>query len=144
MGYSYLEHISDVCLRAEGATFAEAIENGAEAMFNVSFDLETVTERETVVINIKAGARTPELLFVEVLNECLSLQAIGGLALKRLLTQEIKKLNNGLSYAGTAYGEPFDRDKHTVKTEVKGATYSGLTYNSGADGTHVLTCVLDV
>lgn len=142
MGYTYLEHVSDVCLRAEGRTLAEAIESGAEAMFNVSFDLETIAENKTVAIN--AEARTPELLFIEVLNECLSLQAIGELALKRLLTKEIKKLDNGLSYAGAAYGEPFDRGKHTVKTEVKGATYSGLTYNNGAGGTHMLTCVLDV
>ncbi|MBI5886543.1 MAG: archease [Deltaproteobacteria bacterium] len=142
MSYTYFEHVSDVCLRAEGTTLAGAIESGAEAMFNVSFDLETITERETVAI--RAEARTPELLFVEVLNECLSLQAIGELALKRLLTQEIKKLDKGLSYTGVAYGEAFDRDKHTVRTEVKGATYSGLTYNNGKGGTHVLTCVLDV
>lgn len=142
MSYSYIEHISDVCIRAEGRTLAEAIDSGAEAMFNVSFGLDTVTEHNAVVIN--AHAPDPDLLFVEVLNECLSIQGIGGLALRRLKTQEIKQVDGGLSYVGTAYGEAFDRFKHTTKTEVKAATYSGLTYNDGKYGIHVLTCVLDV
>jgi len=144
MGYTYLEHISDVCVRAEGATLAEAIESGAEAMFNVIFNLETITGDERAGVAINAQARSTDLLFVEVLNECLSIQAVKGLALRSLKTSKINADKNGLTYIGTACGEPFDKDKHTVKTEVKGATYSGLTYNNGEGGTHVLTCVLDV
>lgn len=142
MSYSYIDHISDVCIRAEGPTLATAIESGAEAMFNLSFDLDAITEDKTVAIN--AQAPTPELLFIEVLNECLSLQGVNELAFRRLKTIEIKEVDGGLSYAGTAYGEVFDRCKHAPKTEVKAATYSGLTYNDGKDGLHVLTCVLDV
>ncbi|OGQ57174.1 MAG: hypothetical protein A3J24_00230 [Deltaproteobacteria bacterium RIFCSPLOWO2_02_FULL_53_8] len=142
MSYGYIEHISDVCIRAQGRTLAEAIESGAEAMFNVSFGLETIAERETVAIN--AQAPNPELLFVEVLNECLSIQGVDGLALRRIKTLEIKEDNGSLYYTGTAFGEVFDKSRHAAKTEVKAATYSGLTYKSGKDGIHVLTCVLDV
>lgn len=136
-----MEHISDVYVRADGSTLAEAIESGAEAMFNVSFDLNTITERESAVI--KAHGPSPDLLFVEVLNECLSIQGVSELALRRLKTDEITQTEGGFVYVGTVYGEVFDRSKHSAKTEVKAATYSKLTYTN-ENSRHVLTCVLDV
>ncbi|MBI5562956.1 MAG: archease [Deltaproteobacteria bacterium] len=142
MPYSYVDHVSDVCIRAEGKSLAGAMEAGVEAMLNVMFGLEAIGETVSVAIN--AEAREPELLFVEVLNEVVSQQGLGELALRRIETHGIKEENGRLIYSGTAYGERFDRARHAVRTEVKGATYSALTYNKGEGGTHVLTCVLDV
>src|SRR3990172_5434524 len=126
MPYSYMEHVSDVGIRAEGKTLEEAFESGAEAALNVMFDLETIEH----TIKITFGADAPDIatLFVEVLNETLSIQDRHGLALKKLETNEIRKIPSGYIFIGTLYGEPFDREKHGVKTEVKGATYSGLKY----------------
>ncbi|MFZ3072535.1 MAG: archease [Thermodesulfobacteriota bacterium] len=141
MPYSYMEHVSDVGVRAEGKTLEEAMDCGAEAVLNVMFSLETI-ER---VISITFGADAPDLaaLFVEVLNETLSIQDRHCLAFKGLRTQEIKKTGAGYVFIGAAFGEPFDREKHEVKTDVKAATYSGLKYYE-KDGLHVFECVIDV
>ena len=89
MPYSYMEHVSDVGIRAEGKTLEEAFESGAEAALNVMFDLETIEH----TIKITFGADAPDLaaLFVEVLNEVLSIQDRHSLAVKSLKVDEIKK-----------------------------------------------------
>ncbi len=141
MPYSYFEHISDVGLRASGTTLEDAFEAGAEGMLAIIFDLDTIDELASV--EITARAPEVELLFVEVLNEVVSIQSRDELALKRLETTELSRGPDGFIYRGTAHGEGF-ADKHVVKTEVKGATYSGLYYNNGEKGEHILKCVLDV
>ncbi len=142
MPYSYTEHISDIGIRAEGDTLAAAFESGVEAVLGVMFELDTIDER--LDVPIIARAREADLLFVEVINEVISMQGRDALALKRLKTDELKNTDNGFVYRGTAYGEKLNLDKHGVKTEVKGATYSGLRYNKGEGGTHILECILDV
>ncbi|MBI5559834.1 MAG: archease [Deltaproteobacteria bacterium] len=141
MPYAYLEHISDVGIHAEGETVEKAIESGAEAMLNVMFELTTV--KETVDVTFGASAGEPALLFVEVLNEILSIQDRHSFAFKRLEVRELKKTGEGWLFIGTAFGEPFNEEKNEVKTEVKGATYSGLIYRE-EQGKHVFECVVDV
>ena len=142
MPYSYTEHISDVCIRAQGRTLEEAFEAGAEAMLNCMFGLESIEEKTSVEITAEAGEI--DLLFVEVLNEVLSIQGRDGLALKRLKAEAILLKGKNLSFKGAVFGERFDPEKHAVKTEVKAATYSGLRYSRGEKDSHILECVLDV
>ncbi|MBI3752509.1 MAG: archease [Deltaproteobacteria bacterium] len=142
MPYTYLDHEADVGIRAVGATLEEALQEGAKAMLNVMWDIAKIEEREDVFIECEA-ADIPEL-FVETLNEILFKQDVEGLALARLKVAEIKKQEGGrYKLKGTAYGEPLDIDRHSVKTEVKAATYSGLLYEE-KDGKHTVQCILDV
>ena len=142
MPYSYIEHISDVRIHAQGHTLEEAFEAGAEAMLNCMFGLETIEEKTSVEIIAEAGEI--DLLFVEVLNEVLSIQGRDGLALKRLKAEAILLKDKNLCFKGAVFGEKFAPEKHAVKTEVKAATYSGLRYSRGDKDSHVLECVLDV
>ncbi|MFQ5441294.1 MAG: archease [Thermodesulfobacteriota bacterium] len=142
MTYTFFEHISDIGIKAESPTLEGALEDGAAAMLEVMFELDTIVEVEKRAIKAEAGEI--ETLFVEVLNEILSIQCRDGLALKRLKTVELKKTPSGFSFKGEAFGEPIDLKRHVVKTEVKGATYSALKYVRGEGGTHTLQCILDV
>jgi SHS2 domain-containing protein len=143
MPYAYIEHVSDIGIRAAGADLLSAFESGVEAMLNVMFDLTTIGEAEGVAI--RAEAFEIDLLFVEVLNEVLSLQGVEGLALRRLEAKDVSGPGDkGYSFSGTAFGERFDPARHVVRTEVKGATYSGLRYVRGEAGEHIFECVLDV
>ncbi len=140
MTYTYIEHTADMGLRAEGGSIEQAFNSGAEAMLALMFDLSTVN----VSIAIAFGASAADIpsLFVEALNEILFIRDAHNLALKRLETKEIKKIEDGSQFIGTVSGEPMS-EKTGITTEVKGATYSGLSYYTG-DGKHVLECVLDV
>ncbi len=142
MPYSYIEHISDIGIHAEGETLSAAFESGVEAVLGVMFVLDTINE--SVKVAIHAGAPEIDLLFVEVINEVLSMQGRDNLALKRLETNALEKTGKGFIFTGTAYGETLNLDKHEVRTEVKGATYSGLRYYKEEGGRHCLECILDV
>lgn len=142
MPYSYCEHVSDIGIRAEGPDLESAFNEGVSAMLNVMFDTSAIGEVE--VREILAEAPEVETLFVEVLNEVLSIQGLDELAFKRIETFEIGRSAEGFRYSGVAFGEKFDRARHGARTEVKGATYSGLRYNHGAGGTFALECILDV
>lgn len=142
MPYAYLDHEADVGIRATGSTLEEAFEQGAKAMLNVMWDISKVEEMEAVPIECEAWD-VPEL-FVEALNEMLSKQGIEELAFARLSMHEIKKQADGrYKLKGTAFGEPLNLDKHTVKTEVKAATYAGLKYEE-KNNQHMIQCVIDV
>lgn len=141
MPYSYLEHTADVGIMATGSTIEEAFECGAEAMLNVMYDLETI--ECTRELPVTGEAENIALLFVEVLNEILSLQDIEGVALKRLSAEEISESDGLYRFTGVAGGEPFDAGKHTVRTEAKAATYAGLDYTVEEDE-HILRCIIDV
>jgi SHS2 domain-containing protein len=141
MPYAYLEHISDVGIHAEAETLEKASEAAAEAMLNVMFERPAV--EETIAITFGVDAADIPALFVEMLNELLSIQDRHGLAIKRLKTVEIKKTPRGYRFMATAYGEALDIEKHGIKTEVKAATYSGLLYKED-EGKHIFECVLDV
>lgn len=144
MPYTYYEHISDIGIRAEGDTLEEALCSGVAAALAVMFDLDTVGEG--VEAEVRAAAPEVDLLFVEVINEVLSLMGRKDLALRGMKDVRVER-NEGTEeyeFTGTVFGERFDAEKIVAETEVKGATYSGLEYSRGPGGEHVFTCVLDV
>ncbi len=141
MGYAYLDHISDIGIKASGESMEEAFKCGAEAVLNIFFDTETIGDE--ISVTIKAKAPAPDLLFIESLNELISIQDRESLALKGIREIQIDEGTDGFSFIASAYGESFNPVKHQVKCEVKGATYSGLSYET-KKGIHTFTCVVDV
>lgn len=93
MPYSYYEHVSDIGIRAEGSTLEEAFACGVEAALGVMFDLDTIDD----VTAVEANATAPEvdLLFVEAINEVLSLMARDELAGKGIRDVKIERDGGG-------------------------------------------------
>ncbi len=141
MAYEYLDHEADVGIRASGATFEEALAEGARAMFGVMTDLNQVGRSEEVVIHCQAGDLAA--LFVECLNELLFQSDTRHLLFADFQVTRLTHSGAGYKLEGVARGEPLDAARHDLWTEVKAATYAGLKYEVG-DGRHVLQCVLDV
>ena len=141
MSYTYLDHEADVGIKAVGPTLEEAFQQGAKAMLNYMWDILKVEERQNV--SIECEARDIPELFVEALNEILFKQDVNGLAISRFKVEEIKKADERYKLKGTAFGEPLNLEKHTVKTEVKAATYAGLRYEE-KECQHIVQCILDV
>ncbi len=136
-----MEHTADMGIHVEADSLPHTFEESAEAMLNLMFELESKKETGSVTFGIHA--KDISMLLVEVLNEILSIQDRHGLAVKRLLTCEIKPRNKGYLFIGTLRGEPFDDSCHPVKTEVKAATLSGLKYEE-KEGKHIFECVFDL
>jgi len=140
MAFEYLDHISDVCIRASGETLGETFCEAARAMFNLMVDIDQVALREAV--KVRVSARTPDLLFVEWLARLLSEKDLSGLVFSRF-SATIEQKGDEIVLVGSARGEAFDASRHKAKTEVKGVTYAGLRVWQ-EDALFIAQCVLDV
>ena len=137
--YEYLEHEADMGIRGIGKTIEEAFSEGAEGMYEVMVDTEKIESKKEKTFKVQSDSI--EGLYVEFLNELLSITGIGGLVFSKFVVK-IKK-NEEYDLSCKAYGENLDQKKHNIKTEVKAATYSGLKYWT-KEGKHFIQCIVDV
>jgi len=136
MTFEIFEHKADVGIRGRGKTLEEAFEGAAIAMFSVMVDLKTVQPLETFEIEVSASDE--EALFVEWLNELLSLADLNDMVFSEF---DVEISENRLK--GRAAGEKLDLKRHEPKTEVKAATYSSLLVKN-ENGSYVAQCIVDV
>lgn len=141
MGYKYLDHEADVGILAWGTNLEDAFVDGAKALFEIMVKTENVEPRDK--IGIQCSAFDIAGLFVEWLNELLTQKDIQDKFFSKFEVEEIKKKGDSYLLKGYAYGEDINLDKHEVKTEVKGATYSGLKHET-KEGKHYIQCVVDI
>jgi SHS2 domain-containing protein len=138
MTYKLLEHEADVGIEARGGNLAEVFQDGATAMFEVMADTKSI--KATKKVEISCQADDIPALFIEWLNQLLATKDIESLIFSRFEV-EIKH-DKTFTLHARAWGEEPDEEKHSLKTEVKAATYSGLDYKK--NGEHIIRCVLDI
>jgi SHS2 domain-containing protein len=136
MTFERFEHRADVGVRGKGETLEEAFVEGARAMFSVMANIDTVQPLEKFKIEVSASDE--EALFVEWLNELLSVADLNG-----VVFCEFEVGISGNSLRGKASGEKWDLERHEPKTEVKAATYSQLSVKK-ENGSYVAQCIVDV
>ncbi len=126
----FLEHVSDVLFEARGATFAEALENAAFAMFETIADPNKLNESKKFVVEETAGSL--EELAVFTLGKLLSESSVNELFLKRFKVIEFTektgetegKRGSGKKtffVRGVAFGSPATRE--AGRTDVKAVTF---------------------
>lgn len=141
MSYQFLEHESDIGIRAQAKDEAETFEEMAKAMFEVMVDVKKIKPKEE--IKIKVSAPGLEQLLIEWLNELVFQKDFTGLYFSVFKVDELKKGKYGYSLRASVKGEKLDRQRHQIRTEVKAATYSGL--KCGREKKKFFCqCVLDV
>ena len=141
MGYEYLDHEADMGILAWDVELEKAFSEGAKAMFEIMVNTKLVDAVDK--IEIECSAFDIAGLFVEWLNELLTQKDIRDMFFSKFEIEQISKEPNGFTLRGIAIGETINSEKHEVRTEVKGATYSGLSYKVEGNK-HKLQCVLDV
>ncbi len=130
MGPSYeiLEHTADVGLLARGAGMAELFENAAAGMMEIAIDPATVAEREQRQIAAEATDR--EALLVNFLQEVLWLLDGERWLSHRVAVEEI----SDTLLRATAFGEPRDPARHTLRIIIKAVTYHQLSVRETPEG----------
>jgi SHS2 domain-containing protein len=141
MSYSYLDHEADIGIRCTGQSLKEAFEEGGRAIFNLMADPEEV--EPLISCKLECRAAGVDTLFVEYLNEILSLSGRKEAVFSRVEIAEIGKCEEGYYLKGSLRGEAIDPSRHRLKTEVKAATYFGLEFTE-TEGLVTLQCVLDL
>jgi len=115
----FLEHKADELFEASGASFEEALENAAHAMFGVIAETEKIKPKAKIVV--EARAESLEELAVFCLSELLSQSEAKGLFLKEFKVADFEKENSSFRVRGVASG---DRMKPELgKTHVKAVTH---------------------
>ena len=134
--YETFDHEADIGIRGYGKTLEEAFAHGAEALFSLMVEIDTV--QPNVRKEMVCDAPDPETLFVEWLNHLIALSHLEGMVFSRFRTEI-----TGLKLRGEAWGEPLDKERHHPMSEVKAATYCMLKIYQEGDR-HVAQCVVDV
>jgi SHS2 domain-containing protein len=133
--YKFFDHTSDIGVEISGRTKKELFANAASALFDIlieSYDNKSKTAKEiqgrqkTVTVD---GADMEDLL-INFLRETLYLFNGQGWIVNNC---EIKECGNKRLKA-RLMGEPFNKKKHSIKTEIKAITYSGLSVEKQKSG----------
>ncbi len=116
---------ADVGIWATGADANALLEALGLGLFAVMTDLRRVRPRLERAVS--ASANDPTELVVAFLNELVLLASADGFLVREL---EVRTIGDpGTSLVAAARGEPFDRNRHAMRTEVKAATFHGLVFD---------------
>jgi len=115
-----IAHTADTGFEVEAPTLAALFERAGLALLSVVADLASVESRERRTIAVQADGLV-ELLH-DWLHELLVSFQPGGFLVAEIAVDEIAEH----AVRGTLMGEPIDRARHTIHTEVKGITYHQL------------------
>ena len=123
-----IEHTADVGFEVEAPTLGVLFERAGLATLGVAVELETVAPRERLALEVHAED-TVSLLHDWLQHLVVRLQA-GRFAVCELAVDEV----GGGALRARGAGEPVDRARHRLHTEVKGVTYHQLAVRQTAGG----------
>jgi len=138
--YELFEHKADVGVRGSGKSLNEAFAECARAMFSVMVGLDEVEPKQKIKVNVKA--RNKEELLLEWLNELLYQSSSKEMVFSEF-KPEIEEVKGEFELKGFIFGELAEQEKHDFRTEVKGATFSGLKVIE-EQGKFTAECIVDV
>lgn len=135
MSFEEISHTADVKIRATAPTLDGLFSEAFNALMQVLYgpDRKGGVRREIVL-----EAEDRESLLMDFLSEALFITEVDGLV---FAGADVRVSKNHL--AATLDGEPFDRQRHSLGTGVKGISYSGLAITQNANG-YMLDVVFDV
>ena len=135
MSFVEVPHTADVKIRATAPTLETLFSEALAALMQVLYgpDRNGGKKRE-----ITLDAEDHESLLRDFLSEVLFIAEVDGLVFSGA---DIHL--SGCHLSATLDGEPFDRRRHAMGTEVKGISYSGLAITHDANG-YMLDIVFDV
>jgi len=135
--YEVFDHTADIGIRVKGKTLEELFKNSGLAIFEISTRKQFTKNKKHTQIIIKQKADSLKDLFINWLNELLSLSYAKGLIFHAI--KIIKLENNSLEASCTAS----DILNYKVNTEIKAATYHQLKLEETKDG-WLAEVILDV
>ena len=135
MSFEELEHTADVLMRVRGADLAEIFADAGRAMFHVMYG---PCEDRGVERQVSLEAENLESLLIDYLSELLFITDVEN-AVFCTFDVDIR----GTSLVVALRGEPFDPERHSGGTIIKGVSYFGLEIVKEEDG-YVVDIIFDI
>lgn len=120
--FNYIEHTADTGIVSYGMTLNEVFIHAAEGMFNLITDPDGISPAASIEVEVKADDKSYETLLVEWLNELLYRFDTDHMLFSHF---NISSLSPDKLRAHCS-GERIDLSRHSIKTEIKAATYHML------------------
>lgn len=118
--YEILEHTADIRIRVFGNSLNDLFINAAFAMFDIFAEEKVHSEKTAVKAFILQEAIDIEELFINWLNELLSLSAAKEVIFSKFKINKLTNTSLDIECLGA------DISGYRINTEIKAATYHGL------------------
>ncbi|MCP4695053.1 MAG: archease [Desulfobacterales bacterium] len=128
MNYTLIDHTADLGIRVEGADPRDLFQAMAMAMLDQLTELEALEGVDEIEFTVD-GEDWPDLM-VNWLREILYLWFGEEKLVKKVEVLSISEHRMSVRVAA----DPYDPEKHTIKKEIKAATYHQLQVNEGPSG----------
>ncbi|HUO04536.1 MAG TPA: archease [Candidatus Binataceae bacterium] len=125
--YREFEHTGDAGIEIDAGSRAELFEKAILAMARIMVEETGIEARENRKIMATADADAD--LMHDILSAALNLFLADGFIWKNVKVEE-----DGRTITATLSGEPFDRKRHQLVTEIKAVTYHQLFVGPSDDG----------
>ena len=126
--FEVIDHTADVGIIAYGVDIEELFSNAGLALFSLITELESIEDK--LHLDLEVSGEDADGLLIEWLNELIYLFDVKHILFNHF---DITDLTHNEVQA-TCYGEHFNAMKHTIKVEVKAATYHMLKIGKSDDG----------
>jgi len=125
--YSLIDHTADLGFEVQADSLPVLMEQAAYALFSIITETDNVREVQNLRVEIPTGAPEDNLRYW--LEELLyRFNSADYLFSNFSVSEEDDRL------VGTASGEVFAKERHTIHTEIKGVTYHQFEVIETADG----------
>lgn len=125
--YEFIEHTADIAIKAFGETLSDAYATAASAMFDIITDGSDIGAAEKIEFETES-IDLPGLL-VGFLSDLIVLHETEDLVFANFKVEFAE--NSRLKV--TAWGEPFDENRHARGHHVKGVSYHMMEIHDGGD-----------
>jgi SHS2 domain-containing protein len=126
--YEFIEHTADIGIRVKGKNLKDLFKNAALAMFEIIAEKITPAPNKKKSLKLRQKADNVDELFVNWLNELLSLSAVKELIFSDFQIHKLDKNNLEASLFGCGV------KNYKVNTEIKAATYHQLKLKEAESG----------
>ena len=133
MAYRFLDHAGDLGLEVTASSLPELFSEALRGLTDSLVDVKTVSISASRSIEIEAPDL--EILLVDWLNEAIVLYETEGWVFSTASVR-IEQARSRWSLAGSASGEPYDSERHGLKTLVKAVTLHNLSLEQRPSGWH--------
>ena len=118
--FEILEHTADLKVRVRGNGLGELFKNAGLAIFQIAAERQIIKDKKKHRFSISQDAKNTEELFVNWLNELLSLSAAKEVIFEDITINKLNEKELKAEAVGSAI------KNYKVNTEIKAATYHGL------------------
>lgn len=139
--FKFLEHMSDVYIEVQAKDINEAFEEAGKAVFETMTNTSSILPLEKY--EIKLQSENLEALLFDWLGELIYIFDSKNLIFSKIKVHKLQPIDSMIELIGELWGEPFNPEKHEIKTEIKAPTYSLMKIDMTSKKV-ILRFVLDI